>query len=785
MKRDVKWLLALSVLNLLVGQVVIFGENILCLPVFLACVGRCTPATVIGVSAAIGSYLGVGGKESLTNIGVILLVLTCAGIFRRKDFKNKMHSTGTYALLGTAFYIIGRIYENKDILTYSLGNGIDRTNGVMILINIFATGIIAWAVTNMFSPGVRYVTKQTYHRKPTIEEMLSISILLFFAVKAVNPVIKGSFDMELTLVYGLMLLGGCILGGGAASVIGAMGAIVYNLVPVEADLERMLIQTGIFAILGVTGAILLKYNTVIGGISYIIEIVIVYLIINKDADISYMFTEKMIGAGITATILVCMWKIITRYKPEKISGATDENGLSLRLTSQKLEDYSKAFEKLSDSFEGVEERRNTLARTDMENVFRLLSANVCAGCDRLKCCWEDNYYATYADTLDIIDNAWKNGKIESASINPDFLKKCCGIDKFIMQIEMAVDVARLNIRRINRILETKEVFKNQFLEVAKVFDNAWTDTGKPDTVTIKEKQRLSQYLEEAGLEVKEVFATGTVNKRIKLVVECKSRPGEYVTVRQALECINAAMDKEFMMSEGEKISIGKEYERHCFYENTNYKVMTGVAKVTKSGEKNSGDNYSFTGLDNGEVIMMLCDGMGSGQSADISSRKVVELMENLMEAGFTWQSAVNFINCIYAWGEEAKDLYALDMGLINLYTGTCSFIKEGAFATFIKRKNWVEAISSTSLPGGIFVQAQMDVVEKKLYNGDFVIMVSDGVGQCLKKGEEIETMEKIIGEIPATNPSQVAEKIIEKCVEYNNYVANDDMTVLVLSIWNK
>ena len=55
----------------------------------------------------------------------------------------------------------------------------------------------------------------------------------------------------------------------------------------------------------------------------------------------------------------------------------------------------------------------------------------------------------------------------------------------------------------------------------------------------------------------------------------------------------------------------------------------------------------------------------------------------------------------------------------------------GAACTYIKRGNWVECIKSTSLPMGVLEEVDMETITKKLYDGDFVIMVSDGIVDAL------------------------------------------------------
>ena len=43
----------------------------------------------------------------------------------------------------------------------------------------------------------------------------------------------------------------------------------------------------------------------------------------------------------------------------------------------------------------------------------------------------------------------------------------------------------------------------------------------------------------------------------------------------------------------------------------------------------------------------------------------------------------------------------------------------------------MECIKSTSLPMGIFEQVDMETITKKLYAGDFIIMISDGIVDSL------------------------------------------------------
>ena len=100
----------------------------------------------------------------------------------------------------------------------------------------------------------------------------------------------------------------------------------------------------------------------------------------------------------------------------------------------------------------------------------------------------------------------------------------------------------------------------------------------------------------------------------------------------------------------------------------------------------------------------------------------------------------------------------------------------GASTTFIRRENWVETISSTSLPAGVFHKLEPDCTSKKLYDGDMVIMVTDGVLDALPAAHQ----EKLIHD--TGNPSELAAYILARVRQYREKEPVDDMTVLVMGL---
>jgi stage II sporulation protein E len=140
------------------------------------------------------------------------------------------------------------------------------------------------------------------------------------------------------------------------------------------------------------------------------------------------------------------------------------------------------------------------------------------------------------------------------------------------------------------------------------------------------------------------------------------------------------------------------------------------------------------------------------------------------------------INSALVVGSGEQIFSTIDISALDLYTGVCEFLKVGASTTFIRRENWVETISSTSLPAGVFHRLDPDCTGRKLYDGDMVIMVTDGVMDALPAAHQESLMKDIIMEHGTDNPGELASYILNRVRQYRPGGPEDDMTVLVMEL---
>ena len=221
------------------------------------------------------------------------------------------------------------------------------------------------------------------------------------------------------------------------------------------------------------------------------------------------------------------------------------------------------------------------------------------------------------------------------------------------------------------------------------------------------------------------------------------------------------------------------------YEDTAFYVMSAVAAKEQDHSTMSGDNFSLFTLDNGNCHICLSDGMGSGKAARRESEMVVELIEKLMEAGFARETAIRMMNSAMVLKGDHDSYSTLDFARIDLYTGALTFTKIGAAASFVRTKKEVECISRASLPAGADSDTIPETACRKLTDGDFLVMVTDGVLEYLHVRNPEETFADMIREIKTENAGMFADALMEKVLLYTGGQVPDDMTIVVAGIWEK
>lgn len=210
-----------------------------------------------------------------------------------------------------------------------------------------------------------------------------------------------------------------------------------------------------------------------------------------------------------------------------------------------------------------------------------------------------------------------------------------------------------------------------------------------------------------------------------------------------------------------------------------YECMFGIAQKTKEGSSKSGDTYTIVKLDGDRILFAVSDGMGSGEKAENISELSISLIENFYKAGFDNDVILSTVNKLLNLHKE--DIFsALDVGVLDLKNGIVDFVKMASPITYILNENGIKEIESSSLPMGIVTDVT-PVTEKEVVGGnDYIIMVSDGISDSF---ESDEIFKEEVKSLKITNPQDLADQILERVLSKNKGYAVDDLTVLIIKVF--
>ncbi len=348
-----------------------------------------------------------------------------------------------------------------------------------------------------------------------------------------------------------------------------------------------------------------------------------------------------------------------------------------------------------------------------------------------------------------------------------------------------------------KLEESRQAMSKQLEQISQIIQEYSKEVYDLIHISNEEEEYIRHKLKAKKVNMTRIMGIENRRHKCEYLVTAKCDRGVTVGTREVAKIISEAMGKNYMPARNCRKVLNHEYTTTTYVEEANFYVLHGAAGMARGNGGISGDNYSFQELDNGQMIMSLSDGMGYGASACIESETVIELLEQLLDSGFSEEAALKMINSVMIMNSEEEHPATLDFGVIDLHSGVCDLVKIGAAATFVKRGKWIETIKSTSMPLGVFGEVDYDSTTKKLYDGDMVIMVSDGVLDALKCENKTEKLSEIIMKIDSSNPKEVARKILEQASgqsdtqgekEYgmdSSKKMADDMTVLVTGIWNR
>ncbi len=733
----------------------------------------------------VSNFIGGGSRflfiAMLTGLGFITKF---QGIYLVKYILCMVIITGINMIARKRVFNPGILFKSSVAAIATLVAGIFVAIFNQMSFYFFAMAILE----SLFVFSITYVLKRatdvisgTHYRKAlATEELISIAILL-------GGIIAGSADIYIGFVSLKLFFSSCVLlivaykGGAAfAATVGVMlGICLFATGQAQHSLAT------VFA-LGALGAGLIREKGKLATVlTFICVGIIAILLIDKSLFTMETLYSTLFGAGLFLVIPNNFYFNVNSTinpagdNPEEYSSRLKE------ITTHRLNKFSGTFAKLSQTLRGISEKKTALSQKDIAKLIDELGTSACYNCSMKTFCWQDQFYETYQSVFALLGACEKRGIIGANDVPDTLRENCINVERFIETTNRLFEIYKINLSWHNKIVESRDLVSTQLLCVAGIIKNLSDELDLSLNFNQGLEGAISKELKKNKIETESLVLMENKNGFAEVNIVVKPCYGKKNCAKTIIPIIEKVLGKRLKKSSRE-CEYKSDTCRLRLVEEQRFSITYGIARRAKTGSSETGDSYSFMELDNGQALLVLSDGMGSGSHAREESVAAVELLEELIQSGFDKDVAIKLINSVLVLKSSEDTFSTLDICCVDLYCGETEFIKMGAVSTYILRDKDVSVIKSSSLPMGILNDVDLEITKKPLKDKDIIVMITDGILDVTDTFmDQSSWLVNAIAGFNGVNPQDIADYIIQEAQKRSPNRIKDDMTVLVARLWEK
>ncbi|MBP1856343.1 stage II sporulation protein E [Metaclostridioides mangenotii] len=683
---------------------------------------------------------------------------------------KKIESTPLLALVGAGM-----------VLPISVGQGLFSGNTTFQILMAFTESIVLFISIYTFSYGVDLITNIKNRLSVRPEEAISISLLSTFTIMGLGEVAIFGISMRIVLstivVLMTAIIGGATMGASCGVVVG-IAFMINNLTSA--------VYMGIYSFAGLISGAFNKINRFLCILGYILSWMIIY---TYSTGISSNLTQLRDILIACLVVILIPDKVFTKVeKLIKSNVASNDvvNDYIMRskdLTKNRLNNIYKTYSDLANTFDRIREKDRVLDQRDIASVIDMIHNDECRVCSMKRMCWETRFNHTYTMIYNILEEIEDIGELSIKEIPENFRKECMKPESIVKMANYYYRLFVLDYEWSTKFSENRRLIANQIRSISKSIESLSLDLENNIMLDLEKEKSIYDNLQRYGVDVEKVNYITKSNNEFEIEVE-------------KVTCANGRMCEEKIKSAltdivGEELSARKvgcnsigDKCKATFVKAQKFKAMTEVSAMSRDGHILCGDNYTFMEINDGKYMMAISDGMGKGKKAYEESSATIDILEKMIDAKIEDEIVIDTINNMLMLKSSDEMFSTLDLGIVDLRRGSLDTIKMGACSTYIKRSNGdIDLISSSSLPVGILSDVKLDRKNAKVNDGDFVIMVSDGiVDSGINKDLGDNWMIYFLDSIKSTNTKKISNMILDRALELQPNQIEDDMTVLVTKI---
>ena len=749
------------------------GITIFGMAMFAAACSNGVVAAIVYLATLTGTFVGLG-KDAflsylLTSLFFMALMLIVKPRFE-EETKNEKMLLGKHLIFSIICVQAMSLFSGRYLVADLLGTIMEA--------------ILAFIFYKIFVNSIPVLQDIRAKKAFTIEEVIGASLLVSIAISSLHEVtIYGIGISEVLSILLVLVLGwknGVLVGATTGLTIGVVLAIIGVG-------DNSLIAT--YALSGMIAGILNRFGKIGVIVGFVIGSGILIYITNANIDTGIYLKEVLIAAiGLLLMPKSIEINIKDMVQGTKLLPVTMGNILSAgKQTIYKLNSVSDAISEMAKSYQ---EAAATIVDEEADNIKKNRKIFIDEMLSNLETISDNILYEDLVDEENGILDEIFDVLIEKEEIDREDLIKIFenhnsyivgaeedgsskvmenSIFQVIKNINYTYKISKINFVWKQKAIQDKKNMSDKLNVVSKVISNLAEEISSEEKVKQTGIEEIKILTKQKGINVKEILLDKQKSGKniIKLEIENKTRN----TINTMENILSRALNDKIKYS-------GKEDDFDRYESEDKFKLEIGISSTTKTNSEISGDSSIQTKLKDGKYLLAISDGMGSGQAARNSSKKVINMLENLLTSGFEKDTSIELINTAMTASVE-DDMYAtIDAAILDLYSGNIEFIKNGACSTYIKTKNDVQIVKDSSMPVGMSNNVKSVKYDKDLEDGNIIVLCTDGIQDS---GEE-NWVKNILERIQTDNVQKIADIIIGEAIDNNFGIAKDDMTIIVARV---
>jgi len=390
-------------------------------------------------------------------------------------------------------------------------------------------------------------------------------------------------------------------------------------------------------------------------------------------------------------------------------------------------------------------------------AFLKTAETVCGRCEKRQHCWGDRYRATRETIRGLTPVLRRTHRLSPSDLPHGFVTDCLRPEQFCRVTGDHYGSALRRRAREQESVRSRRLMEDQLAGMEKMLGRAAGEQTLPRFLP-----HLERKVRAVAAAYGQVTALRVFRRDRRLWVE--------LTLEGPMPDLSA-LERSLVLALGCRFrspTVTEEGARRLlrFVQSESLALTCTAAQQPRAGEQLCGDSMLQLRCEDGRALVLLSDGMGSGEQACRLSRSALELIAAFLRAGCGLEESCAAVLPALTVRSERSGFVTLDLLEVDLFSGEALLLKYGAARSWLLRENRCEPLGCTTLPAGLEPEGEPGRLAFSLNPGERLLLVSDGVADP----------EPLLTQSPREAPKELVRRLLARSDD------RDDRTVILVQV---